>query len=191
MGSKNIRAIAAISISEFILVGDNGAYFHSKEPSINTSGNLTGLIWYAQNGIYTADPYNVVQASNVSIRTIAFSTATNGVLGGAYNSNFANYNNSAYCYVRKFYDANRYSARFFYDKLGRLVVSQNARQRNNNAGLSKKYSYTLYDALGRVVVFVLLITASEKHKNKGITSGSSRECINAVFASHALVFSVP
>jgi hypothetical protein len=41
------------------------------------------------------------------------------------------------------------------------------------------------------VVFVLLITASEKHKNKGITSGSSRECINAVIASHALVFSVP
>ena len=30
-----------------------------------------------------------------------------------------------------------------------------------------------------------------KHKNKGITSGSARVCINAVFASHALVFSVP
>jgi len=40
-------------------------------------------------------------------------------------------------------------------------------------------------------VFVLLITASEKHKNKGITSGSSSVCINAVIASHALVFSVP
>jgi hypothetical protein len=40
-------------------------------------------------------------------------------------------------------------------------------------------------------VFVLLITASEKHKNKGITSGSSSVCINAVIVSHALVFSVP
>ena len=30
-----------------------------------------------------------------------------------------------------------------------------------------------------------------KHKNKGITSGSSKECINAVIASSALVFSVP
>ncbi len=30
-----------------------------------------------------------------------------------------------------------------------------------------------------------------KHKNKGITSGSSSVCINAVIASHALVFSVP
>jgi hypothetical protein len=41
---------------------------------------------------------------------------------------------------------------------------------------------------GGKLVFVLLITASEKHKNKGITSGSSRVCINAVFVSHALVF---
>jgi hypothetical protein len=40
-------------------------------------------------------------------------------------------------------------------------------------------------------VFVLLITASENHKNKGITSGSSRVCISAVIVSHALVFSVP
>jgi YD repeat-containing protein len=34
---------------------------------------------------------------------------------------------------------------FWYDKLGRLVVSQNAQQRDDN-----KYSYTLYDQLGRI-----------------------------------------
>jgi hypothetical protein len=34
---------------------------------------------------------------------------------------------------------------FFYDRLGRLVVSQNAKQQTTN-----KYSYTLYDELGRI-----------------------------------------
>jgi RHS repeat-associated protein len=34
---------------------------------------------------------------------------------------------------------------FFYDRLGRLVVSQNAKQKRSN-----RYSYTLYDGLGRI-----------------------------------------
>ncbi|MCR6720412.1 MAG: hypothetical protein NVV59_08970 [Chitinophagaceae bacterium] len=34
---------------------------------------------------------------------------------------------------------------FWYDRLGRLVVSQNARQKNQD-----KYSYTMYDVLGRI-----------------------------------------
>ena len=37
------------------------------------------------------------------------------------------------------------SAQFWYDRLGRLVVSQNAKQYNNH-----HYSYTLYDELGRI-----------------------------------------
>ncbi|MDA3615534.1 RHS repeat domain-containing protein [Polluticaenibacter yanchengensis] len=36
-------------------------------------------------------------------------------------------------------------SRFWYDELGRLVVSQNAKQ-----ALESKYSYTLYDVLGRI-----------------------------------------
>ena len=36
-------------------------------------------------------------------------------------------------------------SKFYYDRLGRLVVSQNAKQLTEN-----KYSYTLYDALGRI-----------------------------------------
>ncbi|WP_353485486.1 hypothetical protein, partial [Haliscomenobacter sp.] len=39
------------------------------------------------------------------------------------------------------HDENRY----YYDRVGRLVASQDGRQRPSN-----KYSYTLYDALGRV-----------------------------------------
>lgn len=36
---------------------------------------------------------------------------------------------------------------FWYDRLGRLVLSRNAKQ---NAASTKQYSYTLYDALGRI-----------------------------------------
>ena len=40
-----------------------------------------------------------------------------------------------------------YGSRFFYDKLGRLVISQNAKQFNQAI---PAYSYTEYDALGRI-----------------------------------------
>lgn len=40
-----------------------------------------------------------------------------------------------------------YSSRFFYDELGRLIISQNSKQFNK---LNKAYSYTIYDALGRI-----------------------------------------
>lgn len=42
-------------------------------------------------------------------------------------------------------------SRFWYDRLGRLVVSQNAEQKQPvNGGAANRYSYTIYDALGRV-----------------------------------------
>jgi RHS repeat-associated protein len=40
-----------------------------------------------------------------------------------------------------------YSTRFLYDALGRLVVSQNSKQFNKS---NKAYSYTIYDAIGRI-----------------------------------------
>jgi len=44
-------------------------------------------------------------------------------------------------------------SQFWYDELGRLVVSQNARQRAGKSyggTVTKQYSYTLYDELGRI-----------------------------------------
>jgi RHS repeat-associated protein len=44
-------------------------------------------------------------------------------------------------------------SRFWYDRLGRLAVSQNAKQRTANgtlAELNRKYSYTLYSDIGRI-----------------------------------------
>ncbi|MBX7204097.1 MAG: hypothetical protein K1X81_01610 [Bacteroidia bacterium] len=43
--------------------------------------------------------------------------------------------------------ADEFSSRFYYDKLGRLVVSQNAKQYAESANT---YSYTLYDFKGRI-----------------------------------------
>jgi hypothetical protein len=41
---------------------------------------------------------------------------------------------------------------FWYDRLGRIVLSQNSKQKGNTAiGESKRYSYTLYDAIGRTI----------------------------------------
>jgi photosystem II stability/assembly factor-like uncharacterized protein len=45
-------------------------------------------------------------------------------------------------------NSDRFSARFFYDKLGRMVASQNSKQQAMDP---PRYSYTHYDALGRVV----------------------------------------
>ena len=41
-----------------------------------------------------------------------------------------------------------YSTRFWYDKVGRLILSQNTKQFNVSP---KQYSYSLYDALGRII----------------------------------------
>jgi RHS repeat-associated protein len=46
-------------------------------------------------------------------------------------------------------DVDVFGSKFWYDKLGRLVVSQNAKQ-YGQSGDHLVYSYTLYDALGRI-----------------------------------------
>ncbi len=153
LGSKKINDIEVLNTKEIVLVGDNGAYYHSSASDVNTAGQITSISWYAQTGVYSSsiDPYYVNAANQINIKTIAFTNSKTGVLGGAYTGSFNSslYNQEAY--VRSFYDVlSRYTARFYYDGLGRLVVSQNARQYNNTDATGRKYSYTLYDALGRV-----------------------------------------
>ncbi|MFT3981667.1 MAG: RHS repeat-associated core domain-containing protein [Ferruginibacter sp.] len=56
-------------------------------------------------------------------------------------------------------------SRFWYDRLGRLAISQNAKQRtvNVSAEINRKYSYTLYDEIGR-------ITEVGEYQNPGSTT---------------------
>ncbi len=56
-------------------------------------------------------------------------------------------------------NSNRFSSRFYYDKLGRLVASQNPKQFEEQ-GSNYKYSYTLYDELGRTVESGQLISST-------------------------------
>jgi len=51
-----------------------------------------------------------------------------------------------------------YSTRFYYDRLGRLIVSENTKQFNKT---TKAYSYTVYDALGRISEVGEIATASD------------------------------
>ncbi|OFY69589.1 MAG: hypothetical protein A3G23_11170, partial [Bacteroidetes bacterium RIFCSPLOWO2_12_FULL_37_12] len=53
-------------------------------------------------------------------------------------------------------EADEYSSRFWYDRLGRLVASQNIKQFKQNA-----YSYTRYDALGRIIEVGELLSTVE------------------------------
>jgi RHS repeat-associated protein len=155
ISTADVNALAVIDNTYLVAVGDNGAYYKSINAQVDPQGNLTGLNWQQKTGTFDSDPYHVTAANQAHIYTIAFATATNAVFGGEYTVNFTT-NPITQTYVRSLFDPNaRFANRFFYDKLGRLVVSQNARQFNLldvfGNPKDRKYSYTLYDGLGRVV----------------------------------------
>lgn len=105
-----------------------------------------------------ADP-SIGTNTSYNIDCIAFGSRTNGVYGGEYtNSTFVT-NNPAMVRLLK-HEKGLFTSRFYYDRLGRIVVSQNSRQLGSpTIKTDDKYSYTLYDALGRV------IEAGEKSEN--------------------------
>ena len=113
-----------------------------------TTHAITGMSWETRNVIGT----NVTAATDISITAIAFGSRYEGVWGGVY---VVGNTTKAIPYVRRIHDESEdFTARFFYDRLGRIVVSQNSRQYAEN-----KFSYTLYDPLGRVT------EAGEKEEN--------------------------
>lgn len=120
------------------IVGDKGLFVN-----INKYNTGAGTPTYLKLSILDkwipTTPANYT--SNVNIKTIAFSDRFDGFIGGNYNN--------GYKYARTFHDeSGKFSTIFWYDKLGRMVLSQNSKQRNKPI---KSYTYTLYDILGRVV----------------------------------------
>ncbi|WP_315823139.1 hypothetical protein [Paraflavitalea speifideaquila] len=85
------------------------------------------------------------------------------------------------------------TSRFWYDRLGRLAVSRNAQQ-----GLDGKYSYTLYDPLGRITevgqkphttdMSQTISQDTTALKNWILTSGSTREQITFTVYDQPYVF---
>lgn len=146
--STDFKALAFFDNMNGIVVGDGGVYYRSMEPTVSVSGYLEATQWQARD-LNISDPLGV---TNASIYSIALASATRILIGGENPTAFAN---GQYPYLRNIDDAGgRYSNRFYYDRLGRIVVSRNSRQEPY-----KKYSYTLYDALGRVY------EAGEKSEN--------------------------
>lgn len=106
----------------------------------------------------------------------------------------------------KLYDrSDEITSRFYYDALGRLVVSQNAKQFYSGAALSKNvYSYTLYDAIGRITEVGEITSTSpietayngskmdQSLFNSWINqSGSSRKQVTKSFYDQAVFTSTP
>lgn len=97
-----------------------------------------------------SDVYLSQTPTNVHFNTISFSTRTQGFLAGSFKLP-PTYTRHALLLND---ESGLYSTRFWYDKLGRMVVSQNTKQFNKNS-----FSYTLYDALGRIT------EVGEKYEN--------------------------
>lgn len=147
-------------------------YFHDNTTgyAVGNSGKL-----YLLTGL-TLDPItreiltmsNTVQSivdpvlgtsTGSTLRCIAFGSRTNGVYGGDYTTS-TNITGSPAMLRLLRHEGGLYTGRFYYDRLGRVVASQNSRQLGNSTtAADDKYSYTLYDVLGRVY------EAGEKSEN--------------------------
>ncbi|MBC7412320.1 MAG: hypothetical protein H7331_07690, partial [Bacteroidia bacterium] len=138
-GTPILNAVMFTTSNNGYAAGDNGTLL---KLTINNNGTYT----YANKSII--DGYNITNSSQANIKAIASVKApTNMLWAGTYN--IANTTNTPY--VRQlFEETNQFSTRFWYDRLGRMVVSQNAKQYNNLSKTQRRYSYTLYDALGRI-----------------------------------------
>lgn len=99
-------------------------------------------------------------ATTVNFYAIAFSTRTQGFLAGSYKNPSNTYQRHALLFND---ESGLYSTRFWYDKLGRLVISQNTKQFNKiintTTGQKGTFSYTQYDQIGRI------IEVGEKYEN--------------------------
>ena len=111
----------------------NDVWFVDRETGYAVGNNGLILKTISGSDYWTARVSNTTNAIN----TIHLQNPTQGFLGG----------NDAYLH-RLNDGTDRFSTRFWYDRLGRLVASQNAKQ---FAMSPHRYSYTGYDELGRIV----------------------------------------
>jgi RHS repeat-associated protein len=134
------------------IVGDSGIAI-----KCNLSGNIMSsqgyvspysitpftIIWDTLSMTDRFGIYNQGSKRHIDFRTIDFTTRYDGFIGGGFDQNAPMRG-----YATLIRDESGYfSTRFWYDRLGRLTVSQNSRQYNKP---KHAYSYTVYDPLGRI-----------------------------------------
>jgi hypothetical protein len=148
------------------VVGDSGAaikcYLDDKISNIATTVNAIAWQQFCNQALYGA--YGNAGIQKLIFHSIAFSSRTKGMIGGANN----NFTMGSPFYSQKYAtlisdEGGYYGTRFWYDKLGRLILSQNSKQYNkknpDDNSVSQAFSYTLYDALGRIT------EVGEKYEN--------------------------
>jgi RHS repeat-associated protein len=127
------------------IVGDDGLALrcnYAQNLEVLSQSDIQAPVWAPIN---LKDPYSVYTTSSapgIDLKSVAFSDRHNGIFAGA-NGN----GSPASKYIMKVKDEiNYFSTRFWYDGLGRLIVSQNSKQFDQGT-----YSYTRYDHLGRII----------------------------------------
>ncbi|AEA42439.1 RHS repeat-associated core domain-containing protein [Fluviicola taffensis] len=154
-------------------VGDAGKWYHlsSNSNDATTHAILSGGLITSQQII--TDP-EIGTATDYNILAMAFNSRTTGVYGGYYTN--GTYITTKKAMVRALrHEGGMFTARFYYDRLGRIVTSQNSRQLQ-----ASKFSYTLYDELGRVY------EAGEKTEN-----GSGDPKFGSIFGTNVGGITVP
>ena len=144
----DIRDVVFTDLNHGYVTGYDGLFYQTDAITFNAFGTAyTAMSWLQRSvtDVYTGT------APNVDICALEFPSATHAVWGGSFNTSPGG---SAPAVRVLNVEHQQYSSRFYYDRLGRIVASQNSRQKGEN-----KYSYSLYDALGRV------IEAGEKTEN--------------------------
>lgn len=146
--------------------------------SDNTNGYLVGtgtkfVNFTVDHITYNVVPTDMIPPSNAGynstsyLNTISIVGGVEGFIGG-YRGNGSTVNSKyAWKYVHE--TGGTTGSRFWYDRLGRLTVSQNSKQAVKTP---IAYSYTLYDALGRI------IEVGEKAENTTTTNQ-----FNAIFGT--------
>ncbi len=161
------------------IVGDDGAAFMADmNDSIGSVGTITDAMpwkYFCNRALYMNYSSNG-QLRNLDFNAIACpSRATVMIAGSDSNIVIGGFKPNRYARLLK-EQSGYYSTRFWYDKLGRLVLSQNTKQFNKQdpatPGVSQAFSYTLYDALGRIT------EVGEKYENQ-----TSYPQMNSIFGS--------
>jgi len=138
------------------LVGSNSTF-----AEMNFTNILFGTATYNSISTVPTNPTNPMQ-NNTAINTISMIDDTYGFLGGVWATGSGNNLNIQAKYAWKFiHEKGKASTFFYYDRLGRMVISQNSKQFYKSP---MAYSYTLYDALGRIT------EVGEKAENAGINT---------------------
>jgi len=146
------------------VVGNEGIVLRSTNVTIDPLTHTITAIDFEQQSVFDG----IVSANDqADITSIAFGSRYEGIWGGNYASiSLPDQQHTAY--VRKIRDESReFSSSFYYDRLGRIVASQNSRQ-----WTAEEYSYTRYDELGRVTeAGVKVASAAEFGRVFGTTVG--------------------